>query len=84
MQKEKLGDMELLVLRPAKAAKPREKTLGILYLKNHAEDLGCNEDQLMVGGESAGGELTAVLCMYAREHYTAQQDISRIARDCDE
>lgn len=39
----------------------------LLYLKNHAAELGCNEDQLMVGGESAGGGLTAALCMYARD-----------------
>ncbi|WP_260681375.1 alpha/beta hydrolase, partial [Klebsiella pneumoniae] len=39
----------------------------LLYLKNHAARLGCNENQLMVGGESAGGGLTAALCMYARD-----------------
>lgn len=38
----------------------------LLYLKKHAEELGCSPDQLMVGGESAGGGLTAALCMYAR------------------
>lgn len=37
------------------------------YLKDHAKELGCNPDQLMVGGESAGGGLTAALCMYARD-----------------
>lgn len=37
------------------------------YLKQNAAGLGCNPDQLMVGGESAGGGLTAALCMYARE-----------------
>lgn len=39
----------------------------LLYLKQHAEELGCNKNQLMVGGESAGGGLTAALCMYARD-----------------
>ena len=39
----------------------------LLYLKNHALELGCNENQIMVGGESAGGGLTAALCMYARD-----------------
>lgn len=39
----------------------------LLYLKNHARTLGCNSDQIMVGGESAGGGLTAALCMYARD-----------------
>ncbi len=37
------------------------------YLKDNAEALGCSSDQLMVGGESAGGGLTAALCMYARD-----------------
>ena len=37
------------------------------YLRDHAEELGCNRDQIMVGGESAGGGLTAALCMYARD-----------------
>lgn len=37
------------------------------YLKIHADELGCNRDQIMVGGESAGGGLTAALCMYARD-----------------
>lgn len=123
VQKDKIGDMDLLILRPTKAAKPREKTPGILwihgggytvgmasmvyvtrasalvrkygavvvtpeyrlagkapypaaledcyaallYLKDHAAELGCNEDRIMVGGESAGGGLTAAVCMYARD-----------------
>jgi len=37
------------------------------YLKTHADELGINENQIMVGGESAGGGLTAALCMYARD-----------------
>lgn len=37
------------------------------YLKDHAAELGVRTDQLMVGGESAGGGLTAALCMYARD-----------------
>ena len=37
------------------------------YLKEHTEELGVNSSQLMVGGESAGGGLTAALCMYARD-----------------
>ncbi len=39
----------------------------LLYLKDHAGELGCNRDRIMVGGESAGGGLTAALCMYARD-----------------
>ncbi|MDO4493901.1 MAG: alpha/beta hydrolase [Clostridia bacterium] len=39
----------------------------LLYLKAHAEELGCAADRIMVGGESAGGGLTAALCMLARD-----------------
>lgn len=39
----------------------------LLYMKNNAEALGIRTDQLMVGGESAGGGLTAAVCMYARD-----------------
>lgn len=117
------GGRKLLLLRPAKDARPGEKTPGILwihgggyatgmasmvhfsraralvekygavvvapeyrlsgkapypaaledcysallYLKNHAEELGVNPAQLMVGGESAGGGLTVALCLLARD-----------------
>jgi len=37
------------------------------YLKEHAKQLGCASDRIMVGGESAGGGLTAALCMLARD-----------------
>ncbi|MGN0404175.1 MAG: alpha/beta hydrolase [Bariatricus sp.] len=39
----------------------------LLYMKKHAEELGIRPDQIMVGGESAGGGLTAALCIYARD-----------------
>ena len=39
----------------------------LLYLKEHAKELGIRDDQIMVGGESAGGGLTAALCMMARD-----------------
>ena len=39
----------------------------LLYLKAHAEELGCADDRIIVGGESAGGGLTAALCMLARD-----------------
>lgn len=39
----------------------------LLWLKEHAPELGVNDSQIMVGGESAGGGLTAALCMYARD-----------------
>lgn len=37
------------------------------YLAEQAAGLGCDPQKLMVGGESAGGGLTAALCMYARD-----------------
>ena len=39
----------------------------LLYLKAHAEALGVRDDQLMVGGESAGGGLCAAVCIKARD-----------------
>ncbi len=39
----------------------------LLYLKKHAEELVVRLDQIFVGGESAGGGLTAAICMYARD-----------------
>ncbi|MBO4228849.1 MAG: alpha/beta hydrolase [Clostridia bacterium] len=45
----------------------RDCYAALLYLKEHAEELGVRPDQIMVGGESAGGGLTAALCMLARD-----------------
>lgn len=39
----------------------------LLWLKNNADKLGVRDDQLMVGGESAGGGLCAALCIMARD-----------------
>lgn len=39
----------------------------LLYMKEHAAELGAREDQLMVGGESAGGGLCAAVCIKARD-----------------
>ncbi len=39
----------------------------LLYMKKHADELGINSSQIMVGGESAGGGLTAAICIYARD-----------------
>ena len=39
----------------------------LYWLKEHAAELGVNDSKLMVGGESAGGGLTAALCMYVRD-----------------
>lgn len=39
----------------------------LLWMKENAGELGIRDDQLMVGGESAGGGLTAALTLYARD-----------------
>ena len=39
----------------------------LVYMKEHAAELGIRDDQLFVGGESAGGGLTAAVCMMARD-----------------
>ena len=39
----------------------------LLYLKEQAAALGVRPDQLMVGGESAGGGLCAAVCIRARD-----------------
>lgn len=39
----------------------------LLFLRDHAEELGVRSDQLMVGGESAGGGMAAALCMLAHD-----------------
>lgn len=39
----------------------------LLYMKEHAAELRVHEDQLMVGGESAGGGLCAAVCIRARD-----------------
>ena len=39
----------------------------LLYMNSHAESLGIRDDQIMIGGESAGGGLCAALAMMARD-----------------
>lgn len=39
----------------------------LLYVKNHAKELGIRDNQIMIGGESAGGGLCAALAMMARD-----------------
>ncbi len=39
----------------------------LLWMVAHASELGIRDDQIFVGGESAGGGLTAALCLYARD-----------------
>jgi acetyl esterase/lipase len=40
----------------------------LLWMKENASALGIREDQLMVGGESAGGGLAVALALYERDH----------------
>jgi len=39
----------------------------LMWMKDNAEVLGIRDNQLMVGGDSAGGGLTAALTLYARD-----------------
>lgn len=39
----------------------------LVWMKHQAKTLGIKDNQLMVGGESAGGGLTAALTLYARD-----------------
>ena len=39
----------------------------LLWMKEHAGVLGIRDDQLMVGGESAGGGLAAAIALYERD-----------------
>lgn len=39
----------------------------LLYMKEHAEELGIRSDQLFVGGESAGGGLAVAVSLMARD-----------------
>lgn len=39
----------------------------LLWMKSHASELGIDDSQLMVGGDSAGGGLVAALTFYARD-----------------
>lgn len=42
----------------------------LLYLKENARALGVRSDQIMAGGESAGGGLAAAVCIRARDEGT--------------
>lgn len=48
----------------------KECHAALVYMKEHADELGIRRDQIMVGGESAGGGLAAAICMYAKDHQT--------------
>ncbi len=40
----------------------------LLWMREHAEELGIREDQLFVGGDSAGGGLSAATVLFARDN----------------
>ena len=56
----------LAVQRPYPAA-AEDCYSALIYMKNHARKLGIRRDQIMVGGESAGGGLCAAVCLMARD-----------------
>ena len=59
----------------------------LCWMKEYADELGINNGQIMVGGESAGGGLTAALCMYARDkgsvNIAYQMPLYPMLDDCD-
>jgi acetyl esterase/lipase len=59
-------DYRLSVVAPYPAAL-EDCYEALLWMKSHAKELGIRENQLMVGGDSAGGGLTAALTLYARD-----------------
>ena len=56
----------LAVQRPYPAA-AEDCYSALIYMKNHARELGIRRDQIMVGGESAGGGLCAAVCIKTRD-----------------
>jgi acetyl esterase/lipase len=59
-------DYRLSIQEPYPAALEDSYTT-LSWMKTHARELGVRENQLMVGGESAGGGLTAALTLFARD-----------------
>ena len=51
----------------------------LVWMRDHAAELGIRANQLFVGGESAGGGLTAGLCLYERDLMRAGKDGVRAA-----
>lgn len=56
-----------LSLRAPYPAAMEDCYAALLWLKQHAKALGVRIDQIMVGGESAGGGLCAAVCIRARD-----------------
>lgn len=59
-------DYRLSIEAPYPAAL-EDSYAALLWMKSHASELGIRDNQLIVGGESAGGGLTAALTLYARD-----------------
>lgn len=59
-------DYRLSVEAPYPAALEDSYT-ALLWMKEHVQEMGIKDNQLMVGGDSAGGGLTAALTLYARD-----------------
>ena len=59
-----------LALRAPYPAALEDCYAALRYLERHAAALGVRSDQLMVGGESAGGGLCAAVCLQARDEGT--------------
>jgi acetyl esterase/lipase len=60
-------DYRLSIEAPYPAAL-EDSYAALLWMKSHAKELGIREDQLIVGGESAGGGLAVALSIYARDN----------------
>lgn len=50
----------------------------LVYMKARAAELGVRADQIMVGGESAGGGLCAALCIKARDTETSRGNHGKV------
>jgi acetyl esterase/lipase len=61
-----LPDYRLSIEAPYPAA-PDDCYDALLWLRDHADELGVADDQVVVGGESAGGGLTAAVTLMARD-----------------
>ena len=62
-------DYRLSVKAPYPAA-IKDCYRALLFMKAHCAEFGIRSGQIMVGGESAGGGLTAALCMLAKDKGT--------------
>lgn len=59
-------DYTLSTIKPYPAALNDAYT-ALKWINEHKSELGITADKTVVGGESAGGGLTAALCLYARD-----------------